>query len=214
MDLTVARESPGRAPYHRLLGLARYHSRTSDEAEDLVQAACLAALKSGRRDFGDERVMAWLAGVVRNLAAMEARSAARRRRREEEYTRRAALTGGGTCVVPDTEGLPPGLARAAQLISAGCARDELRWLLGISDTALRQRLTALRRAARPAVVAPTLPPPAAALQQGTVRQHLVTAVKRLRPAHLGSHDPDGYSFFVAGPSHAAPPRQQQEAGER
>lgn len=45
------------APYDRLLTLARRHTRTRDEAEDLVQAACLAALTSGRRDFGDERVM-------------------------------------------------------------------------------------------------------------------------------------------------------------
>jgi hypothetical protein len=50
------------APYDRLLAIARRDGRVRDDAEDLVQTACLAALTSGRRDFGDARVMAWLAG--------------------------------------------------------------------------------------------------------------------------------------------------------
>lgn len=193
------------APYDWLLALARRHTRTRDEAEDLVQAACLAALTSGRRDFGDERVMAWLAGTLRNLGAMQARFAARRRRREGEYARRAALAGGEDWALPDPAGLPPALARTARLISAGCTRAELRWLLGISDAALRQRLAALRRVARPT----DAPPPRTVVPQGTVRPHLLAAMKHLPLAHLGSHDPDGYPFSIR-PSHPAPPRQQED----
>jgi DNA-directed RNA polymerase specialized sigma24 family protein len=195
------------APYDRLLAIARRHSRARDDAEDLVQAACLAALASGRRDFSDERVMAWLAGTVRNLGAMQARFAVRRRRREGEYARRAALAGGEDWALPDPVGLPPALARTARLISAGCTRDELRWLLGISDAALRQRLAALRRVARPA----DAPPPSTVLPRGTARPHLLAAMKRLPLAHLGSHDPDGYLFSIH-PSHPVTPRQQK--GER
>lgn len=192
------------APYDRLLAIARRHSRTREEAEDLVQAACLAALTSGRREFGDERVIAWLAGTVRNLGAMEARGAARRRHREVEYVRRLALDGGKDWALPDPADLPPALARTARLIAAGCTRDELRWLLGISDAALRQRLTALRRVVRRTDV----PSPSAGVPQGMLRRPLLTAMKRLPSAHLGSHDPDGYLFSFR-PSHPGPPRQQK-----
>jgi DNA-directed RNA polymerase specialized sigma24 family protein len=195
------------APYDRLLALARRHSRTREEAEDLVQAACLAALTSGREEFGDERVLAWLAGTVRNLGAMEARGVARRRRREGEYARRVALAGGADWALPDPAGLPPALARTARLVSAGCTRDELRWLLGISDAALRQRLRALRRVARPANAAP----PSAGVPQGSRRRPLLAAMKRLPSAQLGSHDPDGHLFSIR-PSHPATPRQQEGKG--
>lgn len=171
-----------------------------------MQAACLAALRSGRRDFSDERVMAWLAGTLRNLGSMQARSAARRRQREGEYARRTALAG-GNWALPDPAGLPPALARTARLISAGCTRDELRWLFGISDAALRQRLTALRRVARAADASP----PSAVEPQGNARPHLLAAMKRLPSAHLGSHDPDGYLFSIR-PSHSATRRQPK--GER
>lgn len=193
-----------RVPYDRLLALARRYSRSRDEAEDLVQSACLAALASGRRDFGDERVMAWLAGTLRNLGALRARGAVRQRRREAEYTRRVGLAGVEDWAVPDPAGLPPALARTARLIAAGCTRDELRWLFGISDAALRQRLSALRRVARPAVAAP----PQLEVPQGPVRQLLLAAVKRLPSAHLGSHDPDGYGFSVR-PSHPTTLRQHE-----
>jgi hypothetical protein len=118
--------------------------------------------------------------------------------REGEYASRAALARGDRAL-PDPAGLPPALARTARLISAGCTREELRWLLGISDAALRQRLAALRRVARPTDV----PPPSTVLPQGTARPHLLAAMKRLPSAHLGSHDPDGYLFSIR--PHIRPP---------
>lgn len=195
--------TPGVVPYDKLLALARRHTRTCDEAEDLVQAACVAALASGRRDFSDERVMAWLAGTLRNLGAMHVRGVVRRRRREEEFVRQTALRE-DDMPLPDPAGLSPALARTARLIAAGCTRDEIRWLLGISDAALRQRLTALRRVARPA----DAPEPAMVLPQGTARPHLLAAMKRVPSAHVGSHDPDGHLFSIR-PSHPASPRQQK-----
>jgi DNA-directed RNA polymerase specialized sigma24 family protein len=194
-----------KVPYDRLVAFARRYSRTRDEAEDLVQAACLAALTSGRRDFGDERVLAWLAGTVRNLGAMQARSAGRRRRRESEFIRRTALAASDHWALPDAAGLPPALARTARLISAGCTREELRWLFGISDAALRQRLTALRRIVRPAEAMPQ----GTVLPDGEVRRLLLSAVRRLPSAHLGSHDPDGYPFSIRS-SHPATPRQLED----
>lgn len=194
------------APFDQLLALARRHSRSRDEAEDLVQSACLAALASGRRDFGDGQVMAWLAGTLRNLGAMDARTAARRRRREAEYVRRVALTAQAGLPLPDPTGLPPALARTARLIAAGCTRDELRWLLGVSDTALRQRLTALRRVARAAEAGPASGPPIA--PRGQARPALLAATRRLPTATVGSHDPDG-NLFVIGPSQPGRRRQQE-----
>lgn len=196
-------------PYERLVALARRHSRTADDAEDLVQAACLAALNSGRRDFRDERVMAWLAGTIRNLGAMHARTAARQRRREGEYAAACAALGTGEdWPIPDPAGLSPALARTARLIAVGCTRAELRWLLSISDTALRQRLSALRRVARQ-----TGPlPPSDVLPRGTVRPHLIAAVRHLPSAFVGSHDPDGYVFSIR-PSQSATPRQHKDESE-
>jgi RNA polymerase sigma-70 factor (ECF subfamily) len=190
-------------PYDRLLAMARRHARRPDEAEDLVQAACLAALASGRRDFGDDRVLAWMAGTLRNLGAMEARGAARRRRREGEFARRAGLAEPADWPLPDPAGLPPVLARTARLIAAGCTRDELRWLLGISDAALRQRLVSLRRLARPAILPPVLLPAVG----GRRRAPLLAAMRRLPSAQLGTVDPDGHLLSIS-PSRFAGSRQQ------
>jgi DNA-directed RNA polymerase specialized sigma24 family protein len=197
------------APFDQLLAIARRHSRSRDEAEDLVQSACLAAIATGRRDFGDAQVMAWLAGTLRNLGAMDARGAARRRQREAEFVRRVALTTGGALPLPDPAGLPPALARTARLIAAGCTRDELRWLLGISDTALRQRLSTLRRVARAADTSPVAG--TAMAPRGPARPALLTATRRVPSATVGSHDPDG-NLFVIGPSQSA--RRRQQEGEQ
>ena len=63
--------------YRRLRAEARRHARRAVDADDLVQDALLIALELGRSDDP-----AWLAGVIRNQAAIQARSAILRRRRE------------------------------------------------------------------------------------------------------------------------------------
>ncbi len=181
----------GAVPYDRLLAVARRHARTREEAEDLVQSAVLAALESGRRDFGDDRVAAWLAGTLRWMGAMAARGAGRRRRREAEFARRSDLWEAEDLPVPDPAGLPPALARTARLIAAGCTRAEICWLLGLDPSTLRQRLSALRR-----VAVPGAPPPEAGPAPGPLRQALLGPVRRLPDATLASADPDGHLFSV------------------
>jgi DNA-directed RNA polymerase specialized sigma24 family protein len=171
----------------RLVATARRYSRDEQEAEDLVQAALLVAIERGRplSDRG------WLAGVMRNLGAMRVRTEVRRRRREQAFVELGRLEPPDPLSVPDPDGLSPALARVAQLVGRGCTRDEVRWLLGIRDTTPRQRLSALRRVARPAA-----PPAAAPRPPGPARRDLVDH-PALRQAVVGSADPDGHLFVVS-----------------
>src|SRR5690606_26676329 len=73
--------------YRDLLRIARGQSRRRDEAEDLLHDALLDAVVAGRSDLGDADTRRWLAGVIRNRAAMTARGAARRLRRDTVWQR-------------------------------------------------------------------------------------------------------------------------------
>jgi RNA polymerase sigma-70 factor (ECF subfamily) len=66
------------------------------QADDLVQDAFVAAIE--RRERAPENLRGWLAGVLRNLARIEFRSAERRRRREELAARREATASAGDIV--------------------------------------------------------------------------------------------------------------------
>lgn len=203
------------AAYQSLRGLARTLSRRADEAEDLVQDTLLAGLEAGR----DEP--AWLAGTMRNLAAMAARGAARRQRREANA---AAATKGvtgeaafGGLPVPDPgpllRRLPPSARRVAVLALHGLGADEIRWILGIGDTAFRQRLTRIRktlgelppaqRAEAQALAYLRDPSRASELQFGLVRRAL-RAVVAIRPG-LGTHDADGHLLVIQGGAHKHAP---------
>ncbi len=83
------------------------------------------------------------------------------------------------------------LMRTGRLISHGCTPAEIQWLLGISAAALRQRVEALSRV-RPADTSS----PAIASLPGTMRSHLLAAVRRIPSTHLGSHDQDGHLFLI------------------
>ena len=67
----------------RLRGLARELVADPNEADDLAQEAVIAGLRSD----GARAPRAWLAGVVRRLAAGGVRQAYRRRRREQAVAR-------------------------------------------------------------------------------------------------------------------------------
>ncbi|QQA42138.1 sigma factor [Pelagovum pacificum] len=180
----------------RLLGVARRWSRDPDEAEDLLQDALVTAIGAGRLSAGD---LPWIAGVIRNRARMAARSAARR------HSREAASLPVGPADEVESDALPPlppALARVARLAVAGASREEVRWLLGISDTALRQRLAALRRelGARPW-------PRGCDGAGGRLRPALKTALGHRPEARFASHDPDGHVFVIAA-SRQLSPRQQ------
>ena len=201
--------------YRCLRTEARRHVRRAADADDLVQDALLIALEQGRSDDP-----AWLAGVIRNQAAMQARSAVRRRRREAAVTEDdVAPTHEET---PPSAGallerLPPAARRVAVLALHGLNAEEIRWVLGIGAAAFRQRLTSIRKtlgALPPSQRAEALalayvrdPARTVELQFGLVRRALKAAL--LGRAGIGTHDVDGHLIVLRaaspGRAHTSPP---------
>ena len=151
---------------------------------------------------------------------MQARSAIRRRRRE------AAIDGGD--VVDDAqrvppsastllERLPPAARRVAVLALHGLNAEEIRWILGLSATAFRQRLTSIRKtlaALAPAQRAEAMalayvrdPARSVDLQFGLVRRTLIAALRgtrRIAADGIGTHDADGHLLVLRGHAHTSP----------
>lgn len=192
------------AAYRRLRAEARRHTRRAADADDLVQDALLIALEQGR---GDDP--AWLAGVIRNQAAMQARSAIRRRRREtavaeDDVAPAHEATPPSACAL--LERLPPAARCVAVLALHGLNAEEIRWVLGIAETAFRQRLTRIRKALgelSPSQRAEAMalayvrdPARSVDLQFGLVRRALKAALQDR--AGIGTHDADGHLIVVRG----------------
>ena len=203
------------ATYRRLRARARRLSRRAADADDLLQDALLASIEAGRDD------PAWLEGVLKNRAAMTARGESRRRRREAicaDPDPDPGTTPAPEAVdhAPAREGLlralPPAARRVAVLALHGLSAEEIRWILGVTDTAFRQRLTRIRKALGelpPALRAQAqglayLRDPARAvdLQFGLVRRSLKAALAGR--AGLGTHDADGHLLVIRG-AHVLPP---------
>ncbi|MEQ1512648.1 MAG: sigma factor [Lysobacteraceae bacterium] len=210
--------------YRRLRAEARRHVRKAEDTDDLLQDALLIALENGRDD------PAWLCGVIRNQAAMQARSAIRRRRREAA-TAEAAAVEAEIAQYPDRtqpsvagllERLSPAARRVAVLALHGLNAEEIRWILGISATAFRQRLTSIRKTL--AMLAPAQraeamalayvrdPARSADLQFGLVRRTLIAAMRgtgrsaadgALPVDALGTHDADGHLLILRGRAHTS-----------
>mgnify|MGYP002077980872 CR=1 FL=1 len=146
---------------------------------------------------------------------MQARSAIRRRRRES-----AAMIDDVASEAehqpPSAETLlsrlPPSARRVAVLALHGLNAEEIRWVLGIAETAFRQRLTRIRKALGelpPAQRAEALalayvrdPARSADLQFGLVRRALKAALQDR--AGIGTHDADGHLLVVRGRAHGSP----------
>lgn len=198
--------------YRHLRSVARRHARNAAEAEDLVQDALLIALEE-RRDALDADALPWLSGVIRQRALMQARSAIRRRRREVAVSTDEAAP--SPEAVPDATDLlarlPPAARRVAVLALHGLGQEEIRWILGIPDTAFRQRLTRIRKALgamSPGQRAEALalayvrdPARSVDLQFGLVRRALKAALAGRDG--LGSHDPDGHLLVVRTRAHTS-----------
>lgn len=200
--------------YRRLRAAARRHARDAADADDLVQDALLVALEQGR-DALDDASMPWLSGIIRHRAAMQARSAIRRRRRDAA----CALPHDEAAPPPDASSdartflarLPPAARRVAVLALHGLGHDEIRWILGIPDTAFRQRLTRIRKAlgAMPAALRAEAmalayvrdPARSVDLQFGLVRRALKAALAGRDG--LGSHDPDGHLLVLRTSAHTS-----------
>lgn len=201
--------------YRRLRTEARRHARRAQDADDLVQDALLIALEQGS-EHPSRDDPAWLIGVIRHRAAMDARTAIRRRRREAAVAEDQATAAHPTEPPPSPAALlarlPPSARRVAVLALHGLAAEEIRWILGIADTAFRQRLTTIRKAigALPpsqraeAIALAYVRDPARSvdLQFGLVRRALKAALRG--DPGLGTHDADGHLIVVRGRAHTSP----------
>lgn len=205
--------------YRRLRAEARRHARRAADADDLVQDALLIALEQGRSDDP-----AWLAGVIRNQATMQARSAIRRRRRETAVAEDDVADKSAAIAheeAPPSAGallerLPPAARRVAVLALHGLNAEEIRWVLGIGATAFRQRLTSIRKvmgALPPSQRAEALalayvrdPARAVDLQFGLIRRALKAALGGADG--IGTHDADGHLIVLRaaapGRAHTSP----------
>ena len=186
--------------YARLCAVARRECGDAASAEDVVQDALVVAVASGRSDLADPATARWLSGVVRNKARMLARGAGRRRRREYLWFSEREPDPAGT----DTDDLgtaladlPPSLKALAALALTGHSKREIAFLLDLPDTALRQRLTSLRRAlaARGIAMPATTLGLNLDLQYGRIRDALLPLLLAQKGT-IASHDPDGHLFVV------------------
>lgn len=195
--------------YRQLRSQSRRLARSAADAEDLVQDTLVAALEAKRYDAP------WLAGTLRNLAAMQARTAVRRRRREmasaaePSPTVEPAQPAGPVASVAWLQAWPASLRRVAVLALHGLSAEEIRWILALSPEAFRQRLSRIRKAlgllppeARAQGLAMAYvrdPARSADLQFGLVRRRLQAALGG--HAGLATHDADGHLLVIRRPGH-------------
>lgn len=199
-----------RGHYAELLRAARRVSRRSEEAEDLLHNALVTALAAGRSAPTREN-RGWIEGVLRNQARLAARQAVRARRRDGAWLRCQPEMAGEP--EPPTASTPAAIMRlprslriVALLALSGHTRAEIRYLLGLSDQSLRQRVSQLKRrwigaCGRDAMPGLRFPH---GLATGRIRSNLLP-VARLLGSRLASHDPDGHLFAV-GTAHKIPGR--------
>jgi DNA-directed RNA polymerase specialized sigma24 family protein len=197
-----------RGHYAELLRAARRVSRRPEEAEDLLHNALVAALAAGRSAPTREN-RGWIEGVLRNQARLAARQAVRARRRDGAWLHCQPEFAGDpepqTGSIPTAlMSLPRSLRIVALLALSGHTRAEIRYLLGLSDQSLRQRVSQLKRrwigaCGRDALSGPLFP---SGLATGRIRSNLLP-VARLLGSRLASHDPDGHLFAV-GTAHKMP----------
>jgi hypothetical protein len=181
---------------------------------DLAHDVILSALRQGVDDWDQPSRRAWIAGALRRHAAFVARTEIRRRGRERRVLAPASPASGRAWSDAFLASLAPSVRRTAVLLAAGMTRREAAYVLGVSDAAFRQRVAALRRAARahPAAAAGTAPAPLD-LAVGRLRQWLLGSVRGDPGVLLATHDPDGHLLVMRKKrSRPAPPRQQGSRG--
>lgn len=191
--------------YRDLLRLARRCTRSAEEAQDLAQDTLVVALARGFDDWSSPAHRAWLRGVVRKRAALLVREQTRRHRREQLAEGAASSRGAWAWHPRFLAALPPSLRALATLTSADLSAEEIRWLLGLSETAFRQRLSALRRALRAEPEEPTLPVPAPAVSFGPKRAHVLSGLLRRGGRSIATHDPDGHPLLLCALAHETRP---------
>lgn len=205
--------------YIEFLRQARRVTRRADEAEDLLQSALLAAIEAGRTDLSSADNRRWLVGALRKRALFDARSAVRRRRRETVISE-SEHTRGEADIVPRQfiAALTPRLRTTALLALTGHTKQEIGWLLRVSDTTLRQRIVQIKRRWREidGEGFSGLPGLDGSLDFGRIRQALLKTIQGQHTA-LASHDPDGHLFVVNATqvlTESAEPEGKNEINDR
>jgi len=186
--------------YAKLCAIARREGGDANGAEDLVQEALLAAVLAGRTDFDLPETARWLVGTIRNRARMAARGVTRGRRRDGLWLEAAAPAAAieqRSEVTRFLAGLPSALRAVAALTLSGHSRLEIAYLLRLPDTALRQRIVALKqRVIHAGLALPgDLPGLSLDLAYGRIRDALLPQLLR-NSGVFASHDPDGHLFVV------------------
>jgi RNA polymerase sigma-70 factor (ECF subfamily) len=191
-----------RETYREVLVAARRFARSEDDARDLTQDVLEIALARGVDDWCSAERRAWLRGVVRRHAAFVVRGERRRRQRElGAQSPDAAGVGTWMWQPKFLASLPRSVRSVATLASADWCASEIRWLLQLSDTALRQRLTALRRALSAHDEPPTVPVGEPARGFGPLRAQLLANLRRRGGRAVVTHDPDGHVLFLKMAAH-------------
>lgn len=167
-----------------------------------MQDVLIAAIERGR-DCAAPDFLPWALGAIRNRAAFAARTAARRKRREAE----AAMSGDVAPVLPGlpasfTASLPPAQRIVALLANLGMGRIEIAYLLGLSDVALRQRLSGLRKAfAQFGGDVGMLDPRPQGDGDGIARRALKRDLRVGTARSFAIRDPDGVPIFFSRRDH-------------
>lgn len=212
-----------RTTRRQLLRATRRLTQAHAAAEDLVQQAMLESLERDAEHWSDAQRAAWLRGVVRRRAAFDARTERRRREREAQWCAvlsGGALLSGDAAISGDADGtserwssadewqwapsflerLPASVRQVATLVAADLTSAEIRWILGIADTALRQRFRVLRQQIGAWPSQSELPIRRAVSRQaiGAERVALVRLLRSRGDCAFALTDPDGH-LLVVGP---------------
>jgi len=185
--------------FRELERVARRWSARTEDTEDIVQESLLTAHAAGRGDLDVLANRRWIAAVIRNKAKLAARSAVRRRAREDQWraVQPSSDAGEPVSVASLLSRLPPALTSVARLALSGLDRREIGHLLGLTDEALRKRVSSLRK--RLGALGAALPEPGQALTlelaYGRIREALLPILLRRR-GHFATHDPDGHLLIV------------------
>jgi DNA-directed RNA polymerase specialized sigma24 family protein len=208
------------ADYSHWLSVAAHHTRRRDEAADLLQDALLIAIDAGRLDLNDPRNRAWFNGVISKQAAMTARSAARRKIRDAAHRPGTSELRSSTdrdALLAMIRQLPRSARIVATLALHGMKREEIAYVLDLSPTALRQRLTTIRRAWKNVSAdvcsdgsITTDTTIGQDLELGLLRRSLLAIVQQR--SGLGFHDPDGHLIIVEKNSSSQSPVRRQRRG--
>ena len=201
--------------YAKWLDAARRASRRESEAEDLLQDALIIAFESGRAPLQGDGDAAWFRAVLERHAAFRARGAIRSRQREADFASAQQRAEGPTdtpehpdpslSLIDSLADWPTSQRSVLLLALHGLDREEIRRVLDIPDTALRQRLAAIRKR----LVGSTLKTLCESFQQWLGKQGAYDAGLRRAalargPAHveefrLGVSDPDGHLLGLGAP---------------